>query len=265
MPQMNDKWIHPSVYQEYKVVCLINELTIKYPQTKIDGIRNVWITKPSFCSRGIGIHCLNTLKEALAAGKKVQAKVIQKYVEDIFLLEVEGANGKLEAKKFDIRQWVLVTSFDPLQIYMFDSCYLRLCGNEFSLDNIKDNFAHISNYSIQRKNLNVENTKHDLTMSLPQFLLYLKAHNMYSLIIESRDKCWKSDVWSKMKEIINETMITASESIEQRSNSFELYGFDFVLDKELKPWLIEVNSSPACSNRTQWLSQMLGKSFNRGR
>jgi tubulin monoglycylase TTLL3/8 len=54
-----------------------------------------------------------------------------------------------------------------------------------------------------------------------------------------------------MKEIVNETLTVASETIEQRSNSFELYGFDFVLDKELRPWLIEINSNPACSNRIQ--------------
>jgi hypothetical protein len=99
-------------------------------------------------------------------------------VEDTFLLEVKGVNGKLEAREFDIRQWVVVTSFDPLEVYMFDSCYLRLCGNEFSVDNIKDDFGHITNYSIQRKNLNVEDTKQDLTMSLPQFLLYLKTQHV---------------------------------------------------------------------------------------
>eukprot|EP00826_Nyctotherus_ovalis_P051113 TRINITY_DN6372_c0_g1_i9.p1 TRINITY_DN6372_c0_g1~~TRINITY_DN6372_c0_g1_i9.p1 ORF type:complete len:211 (-),score=41.49 TRINITY_DN6372_c0_g1_i9:222-854(-) len=203
--------------------------------------------KPSFSSRGTGIHCVNTLKEALATGKKMQAKVIQKYIENPFLLEIAGSNGKIEARKFDIRQWVLVTSFEPLEVYMFDTCYLRLCGNPFSLDNIKDDFAHITNYSIQKKNMNVEGVRSDLVMSLPQFLHYLQLH-----------KHWKTDIWSKMKEIINETIIAASESIESQANSFELYGFDFVLDSELKPWLIEVNSSPACANRTEWLSQVLG-------
>ena len=52
-------------------------------------------------------------------------------------------------------------------------------------------------------------------------------------------------------------MTQVSEVIESRSNSFELYGFDFVVDKDLKLWLIEVNMSPACAERQPWLVDML--------
>ena len=48
-----------------------------------------------------------------------------------------------------------------------------------------------------------------------------------------------------------------AEVIESRLNSFELFGFDFVVDKDLKLWLIEVNMSPACAERQPWLTSML--------
>jgi hypothetical protein len=32
---------------------------------------------------------------------------------------------------------------------------------------------------------------------------------------------------------------------------------DFILDYKLNPWLIEVNLSPACAERTDWLTEML--------
>ncbi len=174
-----NQWTHPSLYTEYKVVRCVKKLKNCSPQFEIDGANNIWIMKPSFSSRGNGVHCLNSTKEAFTRGKKMQAKVIQKYIESPFLLLLPSGNGKLEKRKFDIRQWVLVTSFNPVEIYMFGSCYLRLCGTEFSLGNIKDKFAHISNYSIQKNNIKVEDVKHDLIMSLTQFLSHLKsAHNM---------------------------------------------------------------------------------------
>ena len=45
--------------------------------------------------------------------------------------------------------------------------------------------------------------------------------------------------------------------IDNRPNSFELFGFDFAVDKDLNLWLIEANMSPACKERTPWLTEML--------
>ena len=52
-------------------------------------------------------------------------------------------------------------------------------------------------------------------------------------------------------------MQSALDNIENRHNSFELFGFDFVIDKDLNCWLIEVNMSPACAERTPWITNML--------
>ena len=58
-----------------------------------------------------------------------KAKIVQKYIEKPLLLNINN-----EVRKFDIRQWVLVTSYDPLEIYIFEDFYLRICGSKYDLN-----------------------------------------------------------------------------------------------------------------------------------
>lgn len=81
-------------------------------------------------------------------------------------------------------------------------------------------------------------------MSSDEFIEYLhKDSDDYKLI--QWDYFYK-----QIESIVKATVCSISESSESRPNSFELYGFDFVIDEKLNCWLIEANMSPACSERT---------------
>lgn len=41
-------------------------------------------------------------------------------------------------RKFDVRQWVFVNSFDPVSVFIYKKAYLRICGAHFDLDKFED-------------------------------------------------------------------------------------------------------------------------------
>ena len=64
----------------------------------------------------------------------------------------------------------------------------------------------------------------------------------------------------KISDVVWRSLKALQETQEQKSNCFEVFGFDIVLDVELNPWVIEINLSPACAERTDWLARMLDNS-----
>lgn len=53
-----------------------------------------------------------------------------------------------------------------------------------------------------------------------------------------------------MKQIVTWSLESVQDMIENKKNSVELYGYDFMIDEELNVWLIEINSSPAMDYST---------------
>jgi D-alanine-D-alanine ligase-like ATP-grasp enzyme len=64
----------------------------------------------------------------------------------------------------------------------------------------------------------------------------------------------------KISDVVWRSLKSVQETQEQRANCFEIYGFDIVLDMDLKPWVIEINLSPACAERADWLTKLLDDS-----
>ena len=145
-------------------------------------------------------------------------------------------------KKFDLRIYVLVTSFRPLKAYMYKMGFCRFCTVRYNqstseLDNL---FVHLTNVSIQ-KNADDYNSQHGGKWTLESLKLYLTS---------TRGK----DVTEKLFDDINWLIVHSLKSVCWIMNSdrhcFEIYGFDVIIDDKLKPWLIEVNASPSLSSTT---------------
>lgn len=140
---------------------------------------------------------------------------------------------------------MFVTNFEPLEVFIYKKAYLRICSKDFDIYQFDDIHRHISNYSV--------NKDEELIMSSDHFIEYLKSQNPE----EFAEASWDLLFLPQIEKIVSAVMKKAQESFESRHNYFELFGFDFALDEELKLWLLEVNMSPACAERQTWLTTML--------
>ena len=76
--------------------------------------------------------------------------LVQRYVKTPILLD---------KKKFDLRLYVLIKSFDPIEAYLADEGLARLCTENYRMptkENMKNLYMHLTNFSL---NKNSENFK----------------------------------------------------------------------------------------------------------
>lgn len=225
-----------------KIILTLERVKPIWPQYNMDGTNSIWIVKPGAKSRGRGIIVFNKLENILElTGSSLQRDgkyVVQKYIERPLLIH---------KTKFDIRQWFLITDFNPLTIYIYKDCYLRFCTENFSLDDCKESI-HLCNYSIQK---NYKNSS-DRNEELPIENMWTNDEFVEKYLTRiGKANAWNDIIFPGMKNAILCAMQSTQDIIENRKNSFELYGADFMITDDLKPWLIEINCSPTMARSTE--------------
>ncbi|XP_072623242.1 tubulin--tyrosine ligase isoform X1 [Vulpes vulpes] len=218
-----------------------------YNRKKEDGEGNVWIAKSSAGAKGEGILISSEATELLDfIDNQGQVHVIQKYLEHPLLLEPGH-------RKFDIRSWVLVDH--QYNIYLYKEGVLRTASEPYHVDNFQDKTCHLTNHCIQKEySKNYGKYEEGNEMFFEEFNQYL---------ISALNITLESSILLQIKHIIRSCLMSVEPAISTRYlpyQSFQLFGFDFMVDETLKVWLIEVNGAPACAHIT--FSPSLGYGFH---
>jgi len=204
--------------------------------------QKTFIIKPANGAMGNGIKLTRTADRLMP--HSYENVIVQEYIEKPLLMD---------NFKFDLRIYVLVTSCDPLKIFIFNDGLVRMGTVEYAAPtdaNITCHFMHLTNYSVNKYNDAFVKTS-DEDPGSKRTLKYL--FEWLSAQGQNPDL-----VWTSIQDVVVKTLLVAEPHVYRayhvcrpsdpgasESVCFEILGFDIMLDKKLKPWVLEVNRAPS--------------------
>ena len=145
----------------------------------------------------------------------------------------------IDGFKFDLRIYVLVTSFAPLRAFVYNEGLARFATESYAVG--KDSvYSQLTNATLNRHG---RNWSDDFKWKLSDLLLEL----------EHRLNRSQEEIMGKILRTVSQTLALVQPSMVPSKRSspvnpfFELYGFDLLLDRDFNMWLLEINTNPSMS------------------
>ena len=193
--------------------------------------------------------------EKLASRAKKMASqdgwIVQLYMERPLLIS---------GRKFDIRCYVLVThcARRGLKGYFYDDAYVRTSSKKYSLSKLADRETHLTNDAVQK------NSKTYGKFEEGNKLDFTEWQNLVNIDYpDAPDGVVLNKIYPEIKRLSKLTVQAAADvlSVSDVQKSFELYGYDYMVDEQFNPVLIEVNTNPclefACPLLTNLITELI--------
>ena len=196
---------------------------------------DLWLIKPKTGSLGEGIYIFQNLTST----------------PDVYLLSKYISNPHLiHNLKYDFRIYVLITGLAPLKLYLYREGMVRFATEKYTLDkgHITELYRHLTNIAVNEKNKEQYKKAVDADSddgskwSLQVYENYCKENNIdYNYIRH------------QMGDIAIKSLLSVLDQFYDRikefgtldRNHFKLFGFDYLLDDNLKVHLLEINDRPS--------------------
>ncbi|EAN76932.1 tubulin tyrosine ligase protein, putative [Trypanosoma equiperdum] len=212
----------------------------------------IFIVKPSASSCGRGIRLYRGMPPMPTGSKNA---VCQRYV---------GNPMMIFGRKFDLRLYCVVTSFDPLRIYIFDEGLVRFAAQKYpgmdkDLDNVQ---KHLTNYSVNKTaelNRASRGKTYDSDDPLDIKWCLSDLREFLDKNVENGRRVWEK-VLSSCDDVVIKAFLSIEHEVVERLRKecrnktgrgcFELYGLDLMADDQYNVRLIEVNIMPSLATGT---------------
>uniref|UniRef100_A0A670JZ52 Tubulin tyrosine ligase like 4 n=1 Tax=Podarcis muralis TaxID=64176 RepID=A0A670JZ52_PODMU len=203
---------------------------------KSPGFRVIREHQKPASARGIGIQVIHKWSQL----PKRRPLLVQRYLHKPYLIG---------GSKFDLRIYVYVTCYDPLRVYLFKDGLVRFASCKYSpsVKSLNNKYMHLTNYSINKKNIEYKANTDETACQGHKWALKALWSYLAQKGVDSEA------IWEKIKDIVVKTIIASEPYIINLVKMYvrrpycchELFGFDIMLDENLKPWILEVNISPS--------------------
>lgn len=142
-----------------------------------------------------------------------------------------------------MRIYVLVTSYRPLKVWLSSKGFARFCNKKYNMasDDLDNMEIHLTNVAIQKQGDDY-NAEHGSKWSIDNLRFYLE---------QTRGQPATNKCFDDIKNIIYISLKSVQTVMQNDKHCFEMYGYDILIEDNLKPWLIEVNASPSLSTTTE--------------
>ena len=126
-------------------------------------------------------------------------------------------------------------------MYLGDG-FARFCNSKYSNDlgDIDNPFIHLTNVSLQKHSEDY-NSNHGGKWNVTNLRLFLES---------TRGLAATTKMFTQIDDLLVHSAKAVQNVMINDRHCFECYGYDLLIDEELKPWLVEVNASPSLATTT---------------
>jgi len=206
------------------------------------GSVGTWIFKPHGRAQGRGIFLINKLSQIKRLAPRGSSNSDRNPLDTYIICEYLSRPLLIGGRKFDLRVYVVVASYRPLVAYISRAGFARFCNVKYSNEvaELRNNEMHLTNVAVQKVG-DQYNAAHGNKWPMSELLNHLEA---------TRGALAARKLKEDMDFLVVHSLKAVQSVMISDKHCYEMYGYDIMVDEDLKPWLLEANASPSLSTTT---------------